>query len=212
MEEKKTKIKKDLFRGARTLKSNSQNRGITLIALVITIVVLIILAAVAINLTLGNNGIFNRAKTAKEQYQNAEEDENDKIAKYGNEIDNYISGNRDYSPTSYSTEEQNTGMKWIDGKPIYQKTVNCGATTSRNFSVNHNISNIETVCNFWGVGNVGNRWDVLPYPTPDSITYQVRVDVLTTGTIRFSMGSGADLYSKVYVTIQYTKTTDTATN
>ena len=30
------KIKKDLFRKTRTLKGNSQNRGITLIALVIT--------------------------------------------------------------------------------------------------------------------------------------------------------------------------------
>ena len=54
------------------------NKGITLIALVITIVVLLILTAIAINLTLGNNGIFQRAKTAKEEYQNAEEQE-----KYG---------------------------------------------------------------------------------------------------------------------------------
>jgi len=38
MEGKKTKIKKDLHRVTRTLKGNSKNRGITLIALVITIV------------------------------------------------------------------------------------------------------------------------------------------------------------------------------
>ena len=31
------------------------------------------LATVAVNLSLGNNGIFNRAKTAKEQYQNAQD-------------------------------------------------------------------------------------------------------------------------------------------
>lgn len=42
------------------------NKGITLIALVITIVVLIILAGVAINLSLGENGIFNKAEQAKE--------------------------------------------------------------------------------------------------------------------------------------------------
>lgn len=41
--------------------------GITLIALVITIVILIILAGVAINLTIGENGIFNKAEYAKEQ-------------------------------------------------------------------------------------------------------------------------------------------------
>ena len=41
-------------------------KGITLISLVITIIVLIILASVAIYLSLGNNGIFTRAKQAKE--------------------------------------------------------------------------------------------------------------------------------------------------
>lgn len=40
--------------------------GITLISLVITIVILIILASVAVYLSLGNNGIFTRAKQAKE--------------------------------------------------------------------------------------------------------------------------------------------------
>ena len=50
----------------------SKDKGITLIALVITIVVLIILAGVAISLTLGNNGIFNKAKYGKEQYNIAE--------------------------------------------------------------------------------------------------------------------------------------------
>jgi len=51
------------------------NKGITLIALVITIIVLIILAGVTINLTLGQNGIFNKAEEAKEeQYQASERD------------------------------------------------------------------------------------------------------------------------------------------
>ena len=45
-----------------------KNKGITLIALVITIVVLIILAGVAINMTLGENGVFNKAKKARDDY------------------------------------------------------------------------------------------------------------------------------------------------
>lgn len=44
-------------------------KGITLITLVITIIILLILAGVAINLSLGENGIFKRAKQAKEQYE-----------------------------------------------------------------------------------------------------------------------------------------------
>lgn len=43
-----------------------KNKGITLISLVITIVILIILASVGIYLSLGNNGIFTRTKQAKE--------------------------------------------------------------------------------------------------------------------------------------------------
>lgn len=42
-----------------------KNKGITLIALVITIIILIILAGVVINLTLGESGILNRAKNAQ---------------------------------------------------------------------------------------------------------------------------------------------------
>ena len=41
-----------------------KNKGITLVALVVTIVVLLILAGVSINLVLGNNGIIARAKDA----------------------------------------------------------------------------------------------------------------------------------------------------
>lgn len=52
-----------------------QQKGITLVALVITIVVLIILAGVAISLTLSDNGIFNKAKQGKENYMVAANEE-----------------------------------------------------------------------------------------------------------------------------------------
>ena len=42
-----------------------KNKGITLMALVVTIIVLLILAGVAINLTIGDNGIITRAQNAK---------------------------------------------------------------------------------------------------------------------------------------------------
>ena len=50
-------------------------KGITLVALVVTIVVLLILAAVSINLVLGNNGIIKRVQDAKTK--TAEASEND---------------------------------------------------------------------------------------------------------------------------------------
>ena len=51
------------------MKKNT--RGITLIALVVTIIVLLILAGVSILMLTGQNGILNRAKEAKEQTQKA---------------------------------------------------------------------------------------------------------------------------------------------
>ena len=51
------------------------NKGITLVALVVTIVVLLILAGVSINLVLGNNGIIAKAKEA--ETKSAEASEND---------------------------------------------------------------------------------------------------------------------------------------
>jgi len=52
-----------------------KNKGITLVALVVTIVVLLILAGVSINLVLGNNGIIAKAKDA--ETKSAEAREND---------------------------------------------------------------------------------------------------------------------------------------
>jgi len=68
-------------------------RGITLISLVITIIVLII-SSVGIYLSLGENGIFNKAKYASEKYTNEQEKEETEIAKLANEIDGYVGGDR----------------------------------------------------------------------------------------------------------------------
>ena len=51
------------------------NKGITLVALVVTIVVLLILAGVSINLVLGNNGIIAKAQEAKTKQAEASQDD-----------------------------------------------------------------------------------------------------------------------------------------
>lgn len=68
------------------------NKAITLTALVVTIVILIILAGITINSILGDEGILKKAQQATQNYSNAQAEEEDKIAKYANEIDNYING------------------------------------------------------------------------------------------------------------------------
>ena len=68
-------------------------KGITLVALVVTIVVLLILAGVSINLVLGNNGIIDKAKEAKRK--SAEATQNDLKGMNGlvSEMEGALAGN-----------------------------------------------------------------------------------------------------------------------
>ena len=70
----KINFKKLLYEEENDMK---KNKGITLVALVVTIVVLLILAGVSINLVLGDNGIIAKAKEA--QRKSAEASQNDLI-------------------------------------------------------------------------------------------------------------------------------------
>ena len=54
------------------MRKTKENAGITLIALVITIIVLLILAGVSIAMLTGNNGILKQAKNAETDTTNAE--------------------------------------------------------------------------------------------------------------------------------------------
>ena len=65
------------------------NKGITLVALVITIVILLILAGISIS-TLTNTGIFEKAKDAKKASENAELEQNKVLDEYEKELDKYM--------------------------------------------------------------------------------------------------------------------------
>ena len=70
-----------------------KNKGITLVALVVTIVVLLILAGVSINLVLGDNGIITKAKEA--ETKSAEASQNDLKGMNGlvSEMEGALAGN-----------------------------------------------------------------------------------------------------------------------
>lgn len=56
---------KNKKRREKSQKCNiKQSKAITLISLIITIILLILLAGIAINLSMGENGLFNKAKQA----------------------------------------------------------------------------------------------------------------------------------------------------
>ena len=53
-------------------------KGITLLALILTVVIMIILAAVTISVTLGDGGLVDQAKWAAEQTANSTQSEQDR--------------------------------------------------------------------------------------------------------------------------------------
>ena len=70
------------------------NKGITLIALVVTIVVLIILAVISLNMVFNENGMIRQAEKAKEHQINAEMNDNEMLESMNNEIKESVEGNR----------------------------------------------------------------------------------------------------------------------
>ncbi len=60
-------------------KEKWQERGITLIALVVTIIILLILAGVTLNIALSDGGLFSKVKKAAEETKKASDEENIKL-------------------------------------------------------------------------------------------------------------------------------------
>lgn len=82
-------------------KTDKQN-GITLVALVITIIILLILAGISIA-SLTENGLFEKTKLAKDKTQKGQEKENQILKEYENGIENLgsiISTDRGFSESS----------------------------------------------------------------------------------------------------------------
>ena len=72
-------------------KTFKNSKGITLVALVITIIILLILAGISIS-ALTNTGIFGKAKDAKQKSDEAALDQNTKLDEYESEINAYLPG------------------------------------------------------------------------------------------------------------------------
>ena len=177
-----------------------------MIALTITIILLLILAGVTIS-TLSNNGIFERAKEARDKYKNAQNEEEMQIAKYSNEIDSYVSSGRTFSNVNYSTTEQDTGIKWLNGKTIYCKTIDLGVSFAVGKQSWGEISEEKTPSNI-DLPIMG-RFYFIDTVNSELISDPIQI-ALRQGKLKyFALDSwSANSNMQVYLYIEYTKTTD----
>lgn len=111
----------------------------------------------------------------------------------------------------YSTSEKVIGT-WIDGKPLYQKTINCGALPNDSIEnpkyVNHNISNLDKIVCITGFAFSSTNY--LPLPYTHTTIQNNQIGIGANGTyIAITVGANTDRSNfSAYITLQYTKTTD----
>lgn len=116
-----------------------------------------------------------------------------------------VYGLPDFDSGNYSLNEVDTGDTWIDGKPIYKKTVNFGALpNTATKQVAHGITGLDLVIQTYGAGI--RRMDGVRFPLPyvsGNVTQQIpyTVDNSNISLDTFMDRSGVD----AYITIFYTK-------
>ena len=105
------------------LKKNTN--GITMLALVVTLIVLLILAGVSVILSIGENGIIKKAEQATDEYTNASSNEISEVNNFSNTVEDYINEymnneaqneqNQSESTLSMVTGEEKTNTEVNDG-------------------------------------------------------------------------------------------------
>lgn len=200
----------------------SKNRGITLVALVVTIIILLILAGVVIGL-LTQTGLFENAKQAKNSMENAQKNENLIIADYGDKINEIVESssreNNQKQPNEENTmsgEEHFTGEYYFNGKPIYEKTIYISSLSSSagTKDYQHGINDTDEIWfntskSFLKWKNIeGNPVSTIPY-TKVVGDNTAKISLYNLKNKTFTIDVGADRSAVcAYVTINYTKTTD----
>ena len=107
----------------------------------------------------------------------------------------------------YSTTEQVIGT-WIDGKPLYRKTIPVNITTTSRVSYNHNITNIESIWVDMSASYYTNETIFLPFGYQTQGFYTEAY--VNSTSIAIDITSSFWVSGTAYITLKYTKTTDTA--
>ena len=171
---------------------NRQEKGITLIALVVTIVVLLILAGVSISLVLNNNGVISKAKDAKNQYAEAQTNEEKQLNEVSDWIDTKVGdttggsagGSGDSTTGGGSAGGSGDSTTKVDGVPIPEGYYYVGGTKAKGMVISDNVADKELDK---GKENVrrdlaGNQWVWVPVETPSSLYTTIDAGVALSGS------------------------------
>ena len=155
-----------------------QEKGITLIALVVTIIIMLILAGVSIKLAIDNNGVIENAKEAKDQYEQAQANDESGLNDLSSELRRQLDANRNNNSGSGGSGST------IDGVPIPEGYYYVGGTKAKGLVISDNVADKELDK---GKENVrrdlaGNQWVWVPVETPSSLYTTVTEGVALSGS------------------------------
>ena len=124
MNKKENKISKEIKINKKSARRNYSNQtGITLIALVVTIVVLLILAGVSINALFSENGIIKRAQDAQNKMNNAQESDLNALNDLDKWINNQVNGTTGGGTTGGNDNPSTTSkISTLVGKVVDKNT------------------------------------------------------------------------------------------
>ena len=117
-------------------KVKKYNKGITLVALVITIIILLILAAVGIGAIAGEDGLLSKAKQSAEEYNQAARNEANTI----NDLLNILNGGEAETPVIDA--EGNVQFTYNPSTPT-NGSVTVGITTKTEYDIQYRIGDTE---------------------------------------------------------------------
>ena len=95
----------------------NKDKGITLIALVITIIILLILAGISIS-ALTNQGLFKNAKTAQNATEKAEKEQGQRLNEYEDEINKYLNNANEDEKIGLITDNINKELSKTDNTKL----------------------------------------------------------------------------------------------
>ena len=95
----------------------NKDKGITLIALVITIIILLILAGISIS-ALTNQGLFKNAKAAQNATEKAEKEQGQRLNEYEDEINKYLNNANEDEKIGLITDNINKELSKTDNTKL----------------------------------------------------------------------------------------------
>lgn len=109
--------------------------------------------------------------------------------------------------TKFATYEQDTGLKWVDGKTIYIKTVKITSLNSSNPQYQHGISNFGELIDIRGTGYwSGQGWQPIQRVVTDNIgPYGLGLGDVNSTKFMLQVGTSYTGFQKAYITLKYTK-------